>query len=63
MKFYSDYSVTKKGFKIKYEIVENPSCQGVQFSTAVAVQPVIITSPDYPSRKKLNYFKSILIFV
>jgi len=54
VKFHSDHSVTKKGFRIKYEIVENPSCQGVEYSTAIAVQPVIITSPDYPSNYPNN---------
>jgi len=56
VKFHSDDSKSKKGFKIKYEIVENPSCQGVKMYTAVGEPSAILTSPGYPN----NYPKNSL---
>jgi len=54
VKFHSDDSETKKGFKIKYEIVENPSCQGVKMYTAVGEPPAVLTSPGYPNNYPIN---------
>jgi C1A family cysteine protease len=47
--FHSDGSVVKPGFHINYEFIESESCSGQNLNTAVGVQPVIISSPDYPS--------------
>merc|ERR1719309_1149757 len=52
--FRSDDNIAKQGFKLKYEFVGNPSCQGVKLRTAVAVRPVTITSPGFPSNYPAN---------
>jgi len=53
IKFHSDDSTTNKGFKMNYEIVENPSCQGAEVHTAAGAA-VIITSPNFPSNYPVN---------
>merc|ERR1711994_8395 len=43
-----------KGFSIKYEFVNIPSCEGQTLSTGSGLQPAVITSPDYPSAYPIN---------
>jgi len=54
VKFHSDSSQVGKGFSMKYEFVNAPSCEGQTLSTGSGLQPVIITSPDYPSAYPIN---------
>jgi cathepsin H len=54
VKFHSDSDTVGKGFSMKYEFVTIPSCEGQTLSTGSGLQPVVITSPDYPSAYPIN---------
>ena len=56
LKFHSDYSVTKKGFKLKYEFEEKASCQGQALNTAIGLQPVSFNTLEWPSKNNFVFF-------
>jgi hypothetical protein len=54
VRFNSDDQDQKRGFAIKYEIVDAESCTNVQLQTAISVQPVTIKTLNYPSNYENN---------